>query len=92
MIHGDLRGENLSKQTEDYIKLKPIADRFKEVGMSISDDEIKAIIKEELREQIRNQVEFGTVINEWTEIWLEDENNCEFVMRCIKDSIQNKFR
>lgn len=92
MIHGDLRGENLSKQTEDYIKLKPIADRFKEVGTSISDDEIKAIIKEELREQIRNQVEFGTVINEWTEIWLEDENNCEFVMRCIKDSIQNKFR
>lgn len=82
----------MSKQTEDYIKLKPIADRFKEVGMSISDDEIKAIIKEELREQIRNQVEFGTVINEWTEIWLEDENNCEFVMRCIKDSIQNKFR
>lgn len=60
--------------------------------MSISDDEIKAIIKEELREQIRNQVEFGTVINEWTENWLEDENNCEFVMRCIKDSIQNKFR
>ncbi len=60
--------------------------------MSISDDEIKAIIKEELREQIRNQIEFGTVINEWTENWLEDENNCEFVMRCIKDSIQNKFR
>lgn len=82
----------MNKQTEDYIKLKPIADRFKEVTMSISDDEIKAIIKEELREQIRNQVKFGTVINEWTEIWLEDENNCEFVMRCIKDSIQNKFR
>lgn len=82
----------MSKQTEDYIKLKPIADRFKEVAMSISDDEIKAIIKEELREQIRNQVEFGTVINDCTEVWLEDENNCEFVMKCIKDSIQNKFR
>lgn len=82
----------MSKQAEDYIKLKPIADRFKEVAMSISDEEIKAIIKEELREQIRNQVEFGIVINEWTRIWLEDENNCEFVMRCIKNSIQNKFR
>ena len=51
---GIQEGENLSKQTEDYIKLKPIADRFKEAAMSISDDEIKAIIKEELREQIRN--------------------------------------
>lgn len=82
----------MNRQTEDYIKLKPIADRFKEIATSITNDEIKAIIKEELREQIRNQVKFGTVINEWTEIWLEDENNCEFVMKCIKESIQNKFR
>lgn len=82
----------MNSQTQDYIVLKPIAERFKKVAMSISDDEIKAIIKEELREQIRKQVEFGSVINEWTETWLEDEDNCDFVMNCIKDSIKNKFK
>ena len=79
-------------QTRDYITLKPIAERFKEVAMTISDDEIRAIIKDELREQIRKQVEFGEVINEWTEVWLENEDNCDFVMNCIKDSIRNKFQ
>ena len=38
----------MTNQTQDYITLKPIAERFKEVAMSISDDEIKSIIKEEL--------------------------------------------
>ena len=35
----------MSRQVQDYITLKPIAERFKEVAMSISDDEIKALIK-----------------------------------------------
>ena len=82
----------MDNQTQDYITLKPISERFKEVAMTISNDEIKAIIKEELREQIRKQVEFGEVINEWTETWLEDEDNCDFVMNCIRDSIKNKFK
>lgn len=81
----------MDRQTQDYISLKPISDRFKEVTMTISDAEIKSIIKEELREQIRNQVEFGSTIREWTDIWLEDEDNCDFVMKCIKDSITSKF-
>ena len=42
----------MDNQTQDYITLKPIAERFKEVAMTISNDEIKAIIKVELREQI----------------------------------------
>ena len=29
----------MTNQTQDYITLKPIAERFKEVAMSISDDE-----------------------------------------------------
>lgn len=82
----------MNSQTRDYITLKPIAERFKEVAMTISDDEIRAIIKDELREQIRKQVEFGEVINEWTEVWLENEDNCNFVMNCIKDCIRNKFQ
>lgn len=35
----------MTNQTQDYITLKPIAERFKEVANSISDEEIKSIIK-----------------------------------------------
>lgn len=44
----------MTKQTQDYITLKSIAERFKEVAATISDSEIASIIKEELREQIRS--------------------------------------
>lgn len=83
----------MTKQTQDYIILKPIAERFKEVAMSISDDEIKAIIKEELRNQMRNQVNFGSIIGQWVDDMLEnDESWAELVISCMKESIRNKFK
>ena len=83
----------MTNQTQDYIALKPIAERFKKVAMSISDDEIKAIIKEELREQIRNQVDFGYTIGQWVDDMLEnDESWVELVISCMKESIINKFK
>lgn len=39
----------MTKQTYDYIALKPLANRFKEAAESITDDEIKEIIKDQLR-------------------------------------------
>ena len=81
----------MTDQTRDYITLKPIADRFKEVASTISDDEIRSLIKEELREQIRNQVEFGSTIAEWVETYFEDDDTCEFVKKCFMDSIKKKF-
>lgn len=83
----------MSRQVQDYITLKPIAERFKEVAMSISDDEIKALIKEELREQIRSQVDFGRTIGEWVDDMLtDDESWVELVISCMKESIKNKFK
>ena len=83
----------MSRQVQDYITLKPIAERFKEVAMSISDDEIKALIKEELREQIRSQVDFGRTIGEWVDNMLtDDESWVELVISCMKESIKNKFK
>ena len=80
----------MSEQVQDYITLKPIAERFKEVAMSISDDEIKALIKEELREQIRSQVDFGRTIGEWVDDMLtDDESWVELVISCMKESIKN---
>lgn len=83
----------MTRQTQDYITLKPIAERFKEVANSISDEEIKSLIKEELREQIRSQVNFGSTIAQWVEDMLEDDDSwIELVMKCMKESIKNKFR
>ena len=82
----------MSKQVQDYISLKPIADRFKEVANTISDDEIKSLIKEELRSQIRDQVEFGSVISEWIEEMLEEDEMAELVRNSLVESIKNKFR
>lgn len=83
----------MSNQTQDYITLKPIAERFKEVATSISDDEIKSLIKEELREQIRTQVDFGSTIAQWVEDMLnDDESWVELVIDCMKESIKNKFK
>lgn len=83
----------MTNQTQDYITLKPIAERFKEVAATISDDEIKSIIKDELREQIRTQVDFGSTIAQWVEDMLnDDESWVELVIDCMKESIKNKFK
>lgn len=83
----------MTKQTQDYVTLKPIAERFKEVAMSITDDEIKSITKEELRNQIRDQVDFGYTIGQWVDDMLEnDESWVELVISCMKESIKNKFK
>lgn len=82
----------MSKQVQDYISLKPIADRFKEVANTISDDEIKSLIKEELRSQIRDQVEFGSTISEWVDNMLEEDEMAELVRKSLIESIKSKFR
>lgn len=83
----------MNNQTQDYISLKPISDRFKEVAQSISDEEIKALIKEELRKQIQNQVDFGFTIADWVNTMLEDDDSwIELVSNCMKECIKNKFK
>lgn len=81
----------MTEQARDYITLKPIAERFKEVAATISDDEIRSLIKEELREQIHSQVEFGSTIAEWVDTYMEEDEMCELVRKCLVDSIKKKF-
>ena len=82
----------MSNQVQDYISLKPIADRFKEVASTISDEEIKSLIKEELRNQIRNQVEFGSTISEWVDEMLGEDEMAELVRSSLIESIKSKFK
>lgn len=82
----------MSNQVNDYISLKPISDRFKEVALSITDSEIKNLIMQELKAQIREQVTFGQTIAEWVDTMLEDDESwVELVSNCMRKSIEEKF-
>ena len=72
-------------QTENYVVLKPIAERFSRIANEITDDEIKALIRSTLEEQLKQAVSFHDLkfivdeymddheeeIKEWTEVALK---------------------
>lgn len=82
----------MSKQTEDYISLKPIADRFREAAKSISDDELREIIKDGLRSKVREELDsIELPLEEITESWFEDEKNVAWILNSLKESIENRL-
>ena len=82
----------MSKQTEDYISLKPIADRFHEAAKSISDDELRAIIKTALRDKVRRELDCMELpLEEIVEAWFDDDDNVLWVLNSLKESIENKL-
>lgn len=82
----------MNKQTADYISLKPLADRFREVANSISDDEIKNIIVKKLEEKVDEQLDgINIPLEEIVNYWFEDENNINWVIDNLKESIENKL-
>ena len=83
----------MNNQVSDYIALKPISDRLKKVALSITDAEIKNLIMQELKVQIREQVTFGQTIADWVDTMLEDDESwVELVSNCMKECIKNKFK
>ena len=84
----------MSEQIRDYISLKPIADRFREVAETFEDKEIRDIIESEMRNQIRKQLDFVN-LGLWTETilddWLDEEDNVFFVRDLIKKSIKERL-
>lgn len=58
-------------QTENYIVLKPIAERFNRIASEITDDEIRNIIKTEMRNQLSN-INFFGVVRDCLEEYVED--------------------
>ena len=47
----------MNNQTESYIVLKPIAERFSKVANEISDEEIKTMIKSVMQDRIANAID-----------------------------------
>ena len=85
----------MNKQTADYISLKPLADRFRAVADSITDEEIENMIREELRETIKEQIsntDIGTYrLDELIESWFNTPENSEFVLNTIQESVKSKL-
>lgn len=86
----------MNRQTEDYNSLKPIADRFKNVANSITDNEIRNMIKNSLQRQIDEQLNLGldTLGCRTTEIidhWFDDYGNEDFVVTLIQNGLKKKF-
>ena len=78
----------MSSQTESYIVLKPIAERFSRVASEITDDEIRNLIKSELRDQL-NCVNFGGMISEIADDWVDD--NRDVIEKMLLESYKNKL-
>lgn len=82
----------MNNQTADYISLKPLADRFREVASTITDDEIREIIEFKIEEKVEEQLcGFDVPLSAIVEEWFDDDNNILWVMNSLKDSIENKL-
>ena len=81
--------ETIKNQTENYIILKSIAERFNKIANSIIDDEIKSLIKDEMRDQLK-RINFSSQIEEIIYDYID--SNQEEVLDLYKKELKNKFR
>lgn len=81
----------MENKTESYIVLKPIAERFNRIANEMTDEDIKQLIRSELREQLR-AYDFGYDVKVIMDEWFEDEKNVESVRNMIEKSIKDRFK
>ena len=78
----------MTQQSENYLILKPIAERFSRVASEISDDDIKYIIKQVMKERISEAIHFDAVtdvLQEWV------DNNSDVIIHAMQDSIAERI-
>lgn len=78
----------MTEYTENYLILKPIAERFNRVASEISDDDIKYIIKQVMREKIADAINFDCVTDVLQE-WID--NNSDTIIHAMQDSIAERI-
>ena len=75
-------------QTENYIVLKPIAERFSKVASEITDSDIETIIKDVMKERIADVIDFSSITDKISEFV---ENNDELIVHAVLDSIVKRL-
>ena len=78
----------MSEQTENYIVLKPIAERFNRIANELTDEDIRNIIKSELRNQIQ-KLDFTSEIETIVEDYIED--NPEEILSMYKTGLKERL-
>lgn len=79
----------MENQAESYIVLKPIAERFSRVASEISDDEIRSLIKSEMRDQVC-KIPFGAWVEDILSDWVDDhkEQITTLAAHCLADKLK----
>ena len=75
-------------QTENYIVLKPIAERFSKVASEMTDSDIEMIIKDVMKERIADVIDFSPITDKISEFV---ENNEEIIIHAVLDSIAKRL-
>lgn len=78
----------MTQQTETWIILKPIAERFSRVSAEITDDEIRNIIKRAMKEKIANAINFEDVayiLQDWI------NENSEKIVEAMQEAISKRL-
>lgn len=78
----------MTEYTENYLILKPIAERFSRVAKEITDDDIKYIIKSVMKEKIAEAIHFDDItymLQEWV------DTNSETIIHAMQDSIAERI-
>ena len=75
-------------QTENYIVLKPIAERFSKVASEITDSDIETIIKDVMKERIADIIDFSPITDKISEFI---ENHEEIIVHAVLDSIAKRL-
>lgn len=83
-----LLGGKMTQQAETYLILKPIAERFSRVASEITDDDIKYIIKQVMKEKISDALNFSVVQEKLTD-WVD--NNSDQIVHAMQDAIMERF-
>ena len=78
----------MTQQTETYLILKPIAERFNRVTSEITDDDIKYIIKQAMKEKISDALDFSVIQDKLTE-WVDC--NSDQIVHAMQDAIMKRF-
>ena len=78
----------MTERSENYLILKPIAERFNRVAKEITDDDIKYMIKSLMKEKIAEAIDFSVVsdiINEHL------EEHKDEIAHAAMDSLANRL-
>ena len=81
--------EKMTEKSETYLILKPIAERFSRVSSEITDNDIKYIIREVMKEKIQDAIDFSIVEEKLAE-WID--NNSDQVVHAMQDAISERLR